>query len=172
MQNGKRVKAESAKALARKNYSAYFSRTVFVHFSTCSSARAEKKSVFPPTGRITVDVATVMDAAKHTAVVDASLEKEHFPSSLPRRLDVVFFFSSSSSSSSSSLLLLLLLLFCVETTLCDFIEKDFLVLLLLLLLLHILLLVVVLLWWWWWWWCRRSSTRAKSVVVVVIPIVR
>tara|TARA_B000000437_G_scaffold212189_1_gene183706 strand:- start:516 stop:827 length:312 start_codon:yes stop_codon:yes gene_type:complete len=103
MQNGKRVKAESAKALARKNYSAYFSRTVFVHFSTCSSARAEKKSVFPPTGRITVDVATVMDAAKHTAVVDASLEKEHFPSSLPRRLDVVFF-----SSSSPSLLLLLL----------------------------------------------------------------
>ena len=161
MQNGKRVKAESAKALARKNYSAYFSRTVFVHFSTCSSARAEKKSVFPPTGRITVDVATVMDAAKHTAVVDASLEKEHFPSSLPRRLDVVFFFSSS-----SSLLLLLLLLFCVETTLCDFIEKDFLVLLLL----HILLLV--LLSWCWCWCCRRSSTRAKSVVVVVIPIVR
>ena len=169
MQNGKRVKAESAKALARKNYSAYFSRTVFVHFSTCSSARAEKKSVFPPTGRITVDVATVMDAAKHTAVVDASLEKEHFPSSLPRRLDVVFFFSSSSSSSSSSLLLLLLLLFCVETTLCDFIEKD--EFLMLLVLLHILLLLVVLLWWWWWW-CRRSSTRAKSVVVVVIPIVR
>ena len=168
MQNGKRVKAESAKALARKNYSAYFSRTVFVHFSTCSSARAEKKSVFPPTGRITVDVATVMDAAKHTAVVDASLEKEHFPSSLPRRLDVVFFFSSSSSSSSSSSLLLLL--FCVETTLCDFIEKD--EFLMLLVLLHILLLVVVLLWWWWWWWCRRSSTRAKSVVVVVIPIVR
>ena len=167
MQNGKRVKAESAKALARKNYSAYFSRTVFVHFSTCSSARAEKKSVFPPTGRITVDVATVMDAAKHTAVVDASLEKEHFPSSLPRRLDVVFFFSSSSSSSSSSLLLLLLL-FCVETTLCDFIEKD--EFLMLLVLLHILLLLVVLLWWWWW--CRRSSTRAKSVVVVVIPIVR
>ena len=165
MQNGKRVKAESAKALARKNYSAYFSRTVFVHFSTCSSARAEKKSVFPPTGRITVDVATVMDAAKHTAVVDASLEKEHFPSSLPRRLDVVFFSSSSSSS-----LLLLLLLFCVETTLCDFIEKD--EFLMLLVLLHILLLVVVLLWWWWWWWCRRSSTRAKSVVVVVIPIVR
>ena len=163
MQNGKRVKAESAKALARKNYSAYFSRTVFVHFSTCSSARAEKKSVFPPTGRITVDVATVMDAAKHTAVVDASLEKEHFPSSLPRRLDVVFFFSSSSS--------LLLLLFCVETTLCDFIEKD--EFLMLLVLLHILLLLVVLLlWWWWWWWCRRSSTRAKSVVVVVIPIVR
>ena len=122
MQNGKRVKAESAKALARKNYSAYFSRTVFVHFSTCSSARAEKKSVFPPTGRITVDVATVMDAAKHTAVVDASLEKEHFPSSLPRRLDVVFFFSSSPSL---LLLLLLLLLFCVETTLCDFVEKDF-----------------------------------------------
>ena len=166
MQNGKRVKAESAKALARKNYSAYFSRTVFVHFSTCSSARAEKKSVFPPTGRITVDVATVMDAAKHTAVVDASLEKEHFPSSLPRRLDVVFFFSSSSSSS-SSLLLLLLLLICVETTLCDFIEKD--EFLMLLVLLHILLLVVVLLWWWW---CRPSSTRAKSVVVVVIPIVR
>ena len=165
MQNGKRVKAESAKALARKNYSAYFSRTVFVHFSTCSSARAEKKSVFPPTGRITVDVATVMDAAKHTAVVDASLEKEHFPSSLPRRLDVVF-----SSSSSSSSLLLLLLLFCVETTLCDFIEKD--EFLMLLVLLHILLLLVVLLWWWWWWWCRRSSTRAKSVVVVVIPIVR
>ena len=164
MQNGKRVKAESAKALARKNYSAYFSRTVFVHFSTCSSARAEKKSVFPPTGRITVDVATVMDAAKHTAVVDASLEKEHFPSSLPRRLDVVFF-----SSSSPSLLLLLLLLFCVETTLCDFIEKD--EFLMLLVLLHILLLLVVLLWWWWWW-CRRSSTRAKSVVVVVIPIVR
>ena len=161
MQNGKRVKAESAKALARKNYSAYFSRTVFVHFSTCSSARAEKKSVFPPTGRITVDVATVMDAAKHTAVVDASLEKEHFPSSLPRRLDVVFFSSSSSS---------LLLLFCVETTLCDFIEKD--EFLMLLVLLHILLLLVVLLWWWWWWWCRRSSTRAKSVVVVVIPIVR
>jgi len=158
MQNGKRVKAESAKALARKNYSAYFSRTVFVHFSTCSSARAEKKSVFPPTGRITVDVATVMDAAKHTAVVDASLEKEHFPSSLPRRLDVVFFSSSSSS----------LLLFCVETTLlCDFIEKD--EFLMLLVLLHILLLVVVLLWWWW---CRPSSTRAKSVVVVVIPIVR
>ena len=145
MQNGKRVKAESAKALARKNYSAYFSRTVFVHFSTCSSARAEKKSVFPPTGRITVDVATVMDAAKHTAVVDASLEKEHFPSSLPRRLDVVFF-----SSSSPSLLLLLLLLICVETTLCDFIEKD--EFLMLLVLLHILLLVVVLLWWWWWWW--------------------
>ena len=168
MQNGKRVKAESAKALARKNYSAYFSRTVFVHFSTCSSARAEKKSVFPPTGRITVDVATVMDAAKHTAVVDASLEKEHFPSSLPRRLDVVFFFSSSFSSSSSSLLLLLLLI-CVETTLCDFIEKD--EFLMLLVLLHILLLLVVLLWWWWWW-CRRSSTRAKSVVVVVIPIVR
>ena len=164
MQNGKRMKAESAKALARKNYSAYFSRTVFVHFSTCSSARAEKKSVFPPTGRITVDVATVMDAAKHTAVVDASLEKEHFPSSLPRRLDVVFF-----SSSSPSLLLLLLLLFCVETTLCDFIEKD--EFLMLLVLLHILLLVVLLLWWWWWW-CRRSSTRAKSVVVVVIPIVR
>ena len=162
MQNGKRVKAESAKALAHKNYSAYFSRTVFVHFSTCSSARAEKKSVFPPTGRITVDVATVMDAAKHTAVVDASLEKEHFPSSLPRRLDVVFF-----SSSSPSLLLLLLLLFCVETTLCDFIEKD--EFLMLLVLLHILLLVVVLLWWWW---CRPSSTRAKSVVVVVIPIVR
>ena len=160
MQNGKRVKAESAKALARKNYSAYFSRTVFVHFSTCSSARAEKKSVFPPTGRITVDVATVMDAAKHTAVVDASLEKEHFPSSLPRRLDVVFISSSS----------LLLLLFCVETTLCDFIEKD--EFLMLLVLLHILLLLVVLLWWWWWWWCRRSSTRAKSVVVVVIPIVR
>ena len=159
MQNGKRVKAESAKALARKNYSAYFSRTVFVHFSTCSSARAEKKSVFPPTGRITVDVATVMDAAKHTAVVDASLEKEHFPSSLPRRLDVVFISSSS----------LLLLLFCVETTLCDFIEKD--EFLMLLVLLHILLLLVVLLWWWWWW-CRRSSTRAKSVVVVVIPIVR
>ena len=158
MQNGKRVKAESAKALARKNYSAYFSRTVFVHFSTCSSARAEKKSVFPPTGRITVDVATVMDAAKHTAVVDASLEKEHFPSSLPRRLDVVFISSSS-----------LLLLFCVETTLCDFIEKD--EFLMLLVLLHILLLLVVLLWWWWWW-CRRSSTRAKSVVVVVIPIVR
>ena len=156
MQNGKRVKAESAKALARKNYSAYFSRTVFVHFSTCSSARAEKKSVFPPTGRITVDVATVMDAAKHTAVVDASLEKEHFPSSLPRRLDVVFISSSS-----------LLLLFCVETTLCDFIEKD--EFLMLLVLLHILLLVVVLLWWWW---CRPSSTRAKSVVVVVIPIVR
>ena len=154
MQNGKRVKAESAKALARKNYSAYFSRTVFVHFSTCSSARAEKKSVFPPTGRITVDVATVMDAAKHTAVVDASLEKEHFPSSLPRRLDVVFISSSS-----------LLLLFCVDTTLCDFIEKDFLVLLL-----HILLLV--LLSWCWCWCCRRSSTRAKSVVVVVIPIVR
>ena len=167
MQNGKRVKAESAKALARKNYSAYFSRTVFVHFSTCSSARAEKKSVFPPTGRITVDVATVMDAAKHTAVVDASLEKEHFPSSLPRRLDVVFF---SSSSPSLLLLLLLLLLFCVETTLCDFIEKD--EFLMLLVLLHILLLLVVLLWWWWWWWCRRSSTRAKSVVVVVIPIVR
>ena len=166
MQNGKRVKAESAKALARKNYSAYFSRTVFVHFSTCSSARAEKKSVFPPTGRITVDVATVMDAAKHTAVVDASLEKEHFPSSLPRRLDVVFF---SSSSPSLLLLLLLLLLFCVETTLCDFIEKD--EFLMLLVLLHILLLLVVLLWWWWWW-CRRSSTRAKSVVVVVIPIVR
>ena len=165
MQNGKRVKAESAKALARKNYSAYFSRTVFVHFSTCSSARAEKKSVFPPTGRITVDVATVMDAAKHTAVVDASLEKEHFPSSLPRRLDVVFI----SSSSPSLLLLLLLLLFCVETTLCDFIEKD--EFLMLLVLLHILLLLVVLLWWWWWW-CRRSSTRAKSVVVVVIPIVR
>ena len=165
MQNGKRVKAESAKALARKNYSAYFSRTVFVHFSTCSSARAEKKSVFPPTGRITVDVATVMDAAKHTAVVDASLEKEHFPSSLPRRLDVVF-----SSSSSSSSLLLLLLLFCVETTLCDFIEKD--EFLMLLVLLHILLLLVVVLLWWWWWWCRRSSTRAKSVVVVVIPIVR
>ena len=160
MQNGKRVKAESAKALARKNYSAYFSRTVFVHFSTCSSARAEKKSVFPPTGRITVDVATVMDAAKHTAVVDASLEKEHFPSSLPRRLDVVFISSSSPS----------LLLFCVETTLCDFIEKD--EFLMLLVLLHILLLLVVLLWWWWWWWCRRSSTRAKSVVVVVIPIVR
>ena len=169
MQNGKRVKAESAKALARKNYSAYFSRTVFVHFSTCSSARAEKKSVFPPTGRITVDVATVMDAAKHTAVVDASLEKEHFPSSLPRRLDVVFF--SSSSSSLLLLLLLLLLLFCVETTLCDFIEKD--EFLMLLVLLHILLLLVVLLlWWWWWWWCRRSSTSAKSVVVVVIPIVR
>ena len=168
MQNGKRVKAESAKALARKNYSAYFSRTVFVHFSTCSSARAEKKSVFPPTGRITVDVATVMDAAKHTAVVDASLEKEHFPSSLPRRLDVVFFFSSSPSL--LLLLLLLLLLFCVETTLCDFIEKD--EFLMLLVLLHILLLLVVLLWWWWWWWCRRSSTRAKSVVVVVIPIVR
>ena len=167
MQNGKRVKAESAKALARKNYSAYFSRTVFVHFSTCSSARAEKKSVFPPTGRITVDVATVMDAAKHTAVVDASLEKEHFPSSLPRRLDVVFI---SSSSPSLLLLLLLLLLFCVETTLCDFIEKD--EFLMLLVLLHILLLLVVLLWWWWWWWCRRSSTRAKSVVVVVIPIVR
>ena len=166
MQNGKRVKAESAKALARKNYLAYFSRTVFVHFSTCSSARAEKKSVFPPTGRTTVDVATVMDAAKHTAVVDASLEKEHFPSSHPRRLDVVFFFSSSSSSSSS----LLLLLFCVETTLCDFIEKD--EFLMLLVLLHILLLVVVLLWRWWWWWCRRSSTRVKSVVVVVIPIVR
>mgnify|MGYP001215043446 CR=1 FL=1 len=166
MQNGKRVKAESAKALARKNYSAYFSRTVFVHFSTCSSARAEKKSVFPPTGRITVDVATVMDAAKHTAVVDASLEKEHFPSSLPRRLDVVFF---SSSSPSLLLLLLLLLLFCVETTLCDFIEKD--EFLMLLVLLHILLLLVVLLLWWWWW-CRRSSTRAKSVVVVVIPIVR
>ena len=166
MQNGKRVKAESAKALARKNYSAYFSRTVFVHFSTCSSARAEKKSVFPPTGRITVDVATVMDAAKHTAVVDASLEKEHFPSSLPRRLDVVFF---SSSSPSLLLLLLLLLLFCVETTLCDFIEKD--EFLMLLVLLHILLLLVVLLWWWLWW-CRRSSTRAKSVVVVVIPIVR
>ena len=169
MQNGKRVKAESAKALARKNYSAYFSRTVFVHFSTCSSARAEKKSVFPPTGRITVDVATVMDAAKHTAVVDASLEKEHFPSSLPRRLDVVFFFSSSPSL--LLLLLLLLLLFCVETTLCDFIEKD--EFLMLLVLLHILLLLVVLLlWWWWWWWCRRSSMRAKSVVVVVIPIVR
>ena len=167
MQNGKRVKAESAKALARKNYSAYFSRTVFVHFSTCSSARAEKKSVFPPTGRITVDVATVMDAAKHTAVVDASLEKEHFPSSLPRRLDVVFF--SSSSPSLLLLLLLLLLLFCVETTLCDFIEKD--EFLMLLVLLHILLLLVVLLLWWWWW-CRRSSTRAKSVVVVVIPIVR
>ena len=128
-----------------------------MHFSTCSSARAEKKSVFPPTGRITVDVATVMDAAKHTAVVDASLEKEHFPSSLPRRLDVVFISSSS---------LLLLLLFCVETTLCDFIEKDFLVLLLL----HILLLV--LLSWCWCSCCRRSSTRAKSVVVVVIPIVR
>ena len=160
MQNGKRVKAESAKALAHKNYSAYFSRTVFVHFSTCSSARAEKKSVFPPTGRITLDVATVMDAAKHTAVVDASLEKEHFPSSLPRRLDVVFISSSSPS----------LLLFCVETTLCDFIEKD--EFLMLLVLLHILLLLVVLLWWWWWWWCRRSSTRAKSVVVVVIPIVR
>jgi len=101
-----------------------------------------------------------MDAAKHTAVVDASLEKEHFPSSLPRRLDVVFISSSS----------LLVLLFCVETTLCDFIEKDFLVLLLLLLLLHILLLV--LLSWCWCWCCRRSSTRAKSVVVVVIPIVR
>ena len=113
--------------------------------------------MFPPTGRITVDVATVMDAAKHTAVVDASLEKEHFPSSLPRRLDVVFISSSS-----------LLLLFCVETTLCDFIEKDFLVLLLLLL--HILLLV--LLSWCWCLCCRRSSTRAKSVVVVVIPIVR
>ena len=105
--------------------------------------------MFPPTGRITVDVATVMDAAKHTAVVDASLEKEHFPSSLPRRLDVVFFSSSS-------------LLFCVDT-LCDFIEKDdFLVLL------HILLLLLL----WWCWCCRRSSTRAKSVVVVVIPIVR
>ena len=73
MQNGKRVKAESAKALARKNYSAYFSRTVFVHFSTCSSARAEKMSAFPAMGIVIVDVATVKDAAKHTAVFVVNL---------------------------------------------------------------------------------------------------
>ena len=52
-------------------------RTVFVHFSTCSSARAEK--MFPAMGIVIVDVATVKDAAKHTAVFVVNL-KENFPS--------------------------------------------------------------------------------------------
>jgi len=46
-------------------------RTVFVHFSTCSSARAEK--MFPAMGIVIVDVATVKDAAKHTAVFVVNL---------------------------------------------------------------------------------------------------
>ena len=48
-------------------------RTVFVHFSTCSSARAEKMSAFPAMGIVIVDVATVKDAAKHTAVFVVNL---------------------------------------------------------------------------------------------------
>ena len=47
--------------------------TVFVHFSTCSSARAEKMSAFPAMGIVIVDVATVKDAAKHTAVFVVNL---------------------------------------------------------------------------------------------------
>ena len=71
----------------------YFSRTVFVHFSTCSSARAEKTSAFPVMGKTTVDVATVKDAAKHTAVFIDNLfvEKENNPSFC---CCVVVFFSS------------------------------------------------------------------------------
>ena len=48
-------------------------RTVFVHFSTCSSARAETMSAFPAMGIVIVDVATVKDAAKHTAVFVVNL---------------------------------------------------------------------------------------------------
>jgi hypothetical protein len=71
----------------------YFSRTVFVHFSTCSSARAEKTSAFSVMGKTTVDVATVKDAAKHTAVFIDNLfvEKENNPSFC---CCVVVFFSS------------------------------------------------------------------------------
>ena len=47
--------------------------TVFVHFSTCSSACAEKMSAFPAMGIVIVDVATVKDAAKHTAVFVVNL---------------------------------------------------------------------------------------------------
>ena len=79
----------------------YFSRTVFVHFSTCSSARAEKTSAFPVMGKTTVDVATVKDAAKHTAVFIDNLfvEKENNPSfCCCCCCCVVVFFSSSSSA--------------------------------------------------------------------------
>jgi len=64
-----------------------------VHFSTCSSARAEKTSAFPVMGKTTVDVATVKDAAKHTAVFIDNLfvEKENNPSFC---CCVVVFFSS------------------------------------------------------------------------------
>ena len=48
-------------------------RTVFVHFSTCSSACAENMSAFPAIGIVIVDVATVKDAAKHTAVFVVNL---------------------------------------------------------------------------------------------------
>jgi len=64
-----------------------------VHFSTCSSARAEKTYAFSVMGKTTVDVATVKDAAKHTAVFIDNLfvEKENNPSFC---CCVVVFFSS------------------------------------------------------------------------------
>jgi len=65
-----------------------------VHFSTCSSARAEKTYAFSVMGKTTVDVATVKDAAKHTAVFIDNLfvEKENNPSFCC--CCVVVFFSS------------------------------------------------------------------------------
>ena len=57
----------------RRDYDERNQRTVFVHFSTCSSARAEKMSAFPAIGIVIVDVATVKDAAKHTAVFVVNL---------------------------------------------------------------------------------------------------
>lgn len=64
-----------------------------MHFSTCSSARAEKTYAFSVMGKTTVDVATVKDAAKHTAVFIDNLfvEKENNPSFC---CCVVVFFSS------------------------------------------------------------------------------
>ena len=55
----------------RRDYDERNQRTVFVHFSTCSSARAAK--MFPAMGIVIVDVATVKDAAKHTAVFVVNL---------------------------------------------------------------------------------------------------
>lgn len=57
----------------RRDYDERNQRTVFVHFSTCSSACAEKMSAFPAMGIVIVDVATVKDAAKHTAVFVVNL---------------------------------------------------------------------------------------------------
>ena len=60
-------------ANAGRDYAERNQRTVFVHFSTCSSACAEKMSAFPAIGIVIVDVATVKDAAKHTAVFVVNL---------------------------------------------------------------------------------------------------
>jgi hypothetical protein len=89
----------------RRDYDERNQRTVFVHFSTCSSACAEKMSAFPAMGIVIVDVATVKDAAKHTAVFVVNLNFSFSLFSFVLKLllldddevddGFVFFFSSS-----------------------------------------------------------------------------